>query len=976
MEAARLFVTVGANTRSAEAGLKTFNDRLKNTARSMTSTGTMMTAGLTAPLVAIGAAVAGVGIAYESAFAGVMKTVDGTAEEMAALDDGIREMARNMPAAATEIAAVAEAAGALGVPKENILDFTRVMIDLGETTDLTAEQAASDLARFANIVGMAFEDFDKLGSTIVALGNAGASTESEIVAMAMRIAAAGATIGMSEAQILGWASALSSVGIQAEAGGTAISTVMIDMAQSVATGNAGLEKFAEVAGMTAASFSNLFKTDSSAALQAFIGGLGELQAAGGNVFQTLEDLGFADVRVRDTLLRLAGANDVVTSSLETANAAWVANTALSAEAAIRYQTTESQLKIMRNRMSDLGITINDAMKASTGPLVTGFNEFLLSLDRAMLSLAETNPQIIQLGVVLAGVVAAAGPAIVILGTLVGAIGAIGAPVALLVTAIAGLAVAWATDIGGIQSITATVAGQVTQGFSQMLAGAQQLASGISAAFSKTTFPSLETLWAQFQAGDFQTIADTIRTTAFELMVNLDAELNITARANELKARLLEIVNGIGLAISQFTLPSVDWGDISIDMSGAMSRMAESINKQDWTSVGQNIVRGIGGGVNAALSMDVTWAENFANGLAAQVHGAIGDFEWGTFDAAFVDLAEAVRQAIYDVFSGIGTELAPIATEINASFSTAMEQLRTDIGTTITTTVSGWNTSFSTAMEQLGVDVRGTIGTTISGWNTSFSTALEELGAQIRAAIASVFSNLLPDWLGGGGSGASSAGGNAPSPNWLEDESRIGGGKKGKYSLRPPTDTETTAPTTLNWDTYIPVKLDWMTYVKPLTWQQFITQPLAWQQFVQRLEWQTFVQPVTWSQFVQMLNWSAYVARLAWGSFVTTLGWNSYVGDLDWGSYIPKLDWGRFVPNLVLPGNAKGTNHWRGGLTWVGEEGPEIVDLPRGSRVFNSDDSMAMAGSTTVNISVASMNNDMDIHSLAMKVAREIARRTR
>jgi hypothetical protein len=41
-------------------------------------------------------------------------------------------------------------------------------------------------------------------------------------------------------------------------------------------------------------------------------------------------------------------------------------------------------------------------------------------------------------------------------------------------------------------------------------------------------------------------------------------------------------------------------------------------------------------------------------------------------------------------------------------------------------------------------------------------------------------------------------------------------------------------------------------------------------------------------------------------------------------------------------NAQGTNNWRGGLTWVGEEGPEIVNLPRGSQVFDADTSASMA----------------------------------
>ena len=31
-------------------------------------------------------------------------------------------------------------------------------------------------------------------------------------------------------------------------------------------------------------------------------------------------------------------------------------------------------------------------------------------------------------------------------------------------------------------------------------------------------------------------------------------------------------------------------------------------------------------------------------------------------------------------------------------------------------------------------------------------------------------------------------------------------------------------------------------------------------------------------------------------------------------------------------NASGTSYWEGGATWVGEEGPELVNLPRGSRI--------------------------------------------
>lgn len=56
-------------------------------------------------------------------------------------------------------------------------------------------------------------------------------------------------------------------------------------------------------------------------------------------------------------------------------------------------------------------------------------------------------------------------------------------------------------------------------------------------------------------------------------------------------------------------------------------------------------------------------------------------------------------------------------------------------------------------------------------------------------------------------------------------------------------------------------------------------------------------------------------------------------------------------------NARGTPFWRGGRTWVGEEGPEIIDLPRGTAIHSNRDSMAMTAggggnAYTINVNVA------------------------
>ena len=44
-------------------------------------------------------------------------------------------------------------------------------------------------------------------------------------------------------------------------------------------------------------------------------------------------------------------------------------------------------------------------------------------------------------------------------------------------------------------------------------------------------------------------------------------------------------------------------------------------------------------------------------------------------------------------------------------------------------------------------------------------------------------------------------------------------------------------------------------------------------------------------------------------------------------------------------NAGGAENWRGGLTWVGEAGPELVALPQGSRISSSQESMSAVNNT-------------------------------
>lgn len=297
---------------------------------------------------------------FESAMTGVAKTTDLTDDELSTMSDAIKEMSTEIPATTEELAAIAESAGQLGIHKESLLDFTEIMAMLGTSTNMTADEAATSLSRLANITGMSQEDFDRLGATIVDLGNNLATTEKEIVDMSMRIAGAGAQVGMTEAEIMSFSGALSSVGIEAEAGGSAFSTLISNMSLAVQQGGDGLEQFADVAGMSASEFAAAFEEDAAGAIIQFIQGLGNMESEGRSAIAVLDDMGLSDIRMRDALLRAAGASDVFTNALQIGSNAWDENTALVNEATKRYATTQSQLTMMQNAYKNLKVAIGDA----------------------------------------------------------------------------------------------------------------------------------------------------------------------------------------------------------------------------------------------------------------------------------------------------------------------------------------------------------------------------------------------------------------------------------------------------------------------------------------------------------------------------------------------------------------------------------------------------------------------------------------
>ena len=344
---------------------------------------------------------------FEAALTGVAKTTSMSGQTLVDFGEALKEMSTRIPMSAASLAEIAQMAGQLGIADENILDFTETIAALSVSTNIVGSEGAENLARFMNIMHTSQTDVDRLGAAIVDLGNNFATTEDEILQMAMNLAGAGKQAGLTEADVLGIATAISSVGIAAGKGGTAFSKALINMQLAVATGSEKLNDFAEIAGMTGEEFAQLFNDNTIEAVQKFFVGLGNGSKP---AIELLTEMGVSEVRLRDTMLRLSNATDLFTGAIERSNSAYDANVALVHEANLFYGTAQSQTELLKNAFDNLKIAVGDALNPALNNLKkTGIDVLKVATD-----FIKANPGLVRTIVVIVSA----------LGTLAAAITAI------------------------------------------------------------------------------------------------------------------------------------------------------------------------------------------------------------------------------------------------------------------------------------------------------------------------------------------------------------------------------------------------------------------------------------------------------------------------------------------------------------------------------------------------------------------------
>lgn len=464
-------------------------------------------------------------ISFENDMAAVKRTVGGDDAFIKDLGEDFKELSTEIPISASELAQIAATAGQLGIAQDKVEQFTVVMAKLGTTTDLTADEAATMLAQFANITGLT--DYERMGSVVARLGDSTATTASKVVQMSQGMAAAANIAGMSATDIMAISAAVGSLGIEAQAGSTSMSQLITTLYKATETGE-NLSEFAAVAGMSAEQFKQAWADDAVGAMNAFITGLNDVERNGRSAIVILDELGINNVRQQKAILGLASAGDLLSNTISQANAAWAENTALNEKAGIMYETAQAKITMLGNAFQNIKIAIGDAFT----PIISDAAEALNGLVAPVAEWIEQNPAFVK----------AVGTAIAIMGGMVAILAAYTAAAKLAAAASAAL-VAVIPGAKLILGITAGVA---------LLAGA---IVGLASAMQDTTLTT-EEFDAQFD----------------ELNTSMQNDQKIYDLAQDYKRLSSEMDNAVKVSKDQ------DFSDIDITVGASAD---PTINPDDF-----------------------------------------------------------------------------------------------------------------------------------------------------------------------------------------------------------------------------------------------------------------------------------------------------------------------------------------------------------------------------------------------------------
>lgn len=277
-------------------------------------------------------------VGLDDALANVQKTTGLTRKEVREMYVDFRSLNTRTPRA--ELLLLAEEAGRLGITgKKNIMDFVevanKIKISLGDDLGGNAEQAIKEVGKLTEIyrVGQQYgTDFktsmEKVGSGLNEVANNSNASAEYLIEYLKRLGGIATQARITAADIMGYASTYDQLGQNVEMAATAQSQVIVDMFTDPA-------KYARIAKMEVAAFSNLLNTDANEAFIRFLEGLNGNNEGLSVMATKLDGLGIDGARATQALAALSSNTKMLREQQVLANDSMREGTSLQNEYAIK-----------------------------------------------------------------------------------------------------------------------------------------------------------------------------------------------------------------------------------------------------------------------------------------------------------------------------------------------------------------------------------------------------------------------------------------------------------------------------------------------------------------------------------------------------------------------------------------------------------------------------------------------------------------
>lgn len=332
-------------------------------------------------MVAFSAITVNTAIQWERLFANVQRTVGLVGPEIADMRQEFQRLVTTLPESFEDITRVGTLAGQLGIQKDNIADFTEVVVKFATTTGVSAEETGTAFGRLNSLLPDVKNNFVGLADSIANVGVNSIATESQIIRIATQISSITNAAGLGSQETIGLAGALASIAVPPELSRGVFTRVFGQISRSISEGGINLERFGRLAGMSGAQFKAAWQSDAGDTLVKLLAGI---RREGGNAEAELRALGITSVRDVPILLRLANAADstgkagnlLAESFYNAANAGGT----LEKQYGIIADTVAAKIQVLQNNFANMLNALGEGSLGIVGDAIDGLITRLGSLS--------------------------------------------------------------------------------------------------------------------------------------------------------------------------------------------------------------------------------------------------------------------------------------------------------------------------------------------------------------------------------------------------------------------------------------------------------------------------------------------------------------------------------------------------------------------------------------------------------------------